>query len=197
MRKLGIGLLGLFSTLFGLSCTGPISHPPEIKVAVGEVVNAVTDAIRDTKKQIGGVTTVLSLDTVTLTLATSTEIETSGEFKVFVVGGGSYTETRTQEITLELAQPSEIGVEKVAPKKEIYAALVNALLGAAKASEEANKAGGNTLQTSALTAEIGFTIKKSTKVGVDFEIGIVGISAGVERTTEVANKIAISFKKKK
>jgi hypothetical protein len=167
-------------------------------VDVSKVVTVVKRALEDAQKKIHDEGNELPpLESVTLTLQT-TSVTTDGiTFKIYVIGVGTTAEiTNTEQLTLKLTPPPPDVEHPIGASGDLYQNLVDTIVAAAKASHQASSAAAPTLLIDSVGAQVAFGIKetKTGNLGIDIK-PIISIGPSGSLAQQASNKIDLSFKK--
>jgi len=167
-------------------------------IPVADLVNVVSQAIKDTQVTIAKTPALPPLEAVTLTLQTVRSDTSGGTIKVIVAGGGRTAEQgRTEALTVKLTPPEPDAAGSVSGSDVIYTALKDAILKVARAAGDAEGGTLGVLQMSSIGTELAFTLKTTTDGNVGFTIEPLDISAKRSIADQAVHKIAVSFARKK
>jgi hypothetical protein len=164
-------------------------------VLVSELLTLIQRGINAARPEIDRMGNVPPLDSVTLQLQTETQEGASAGINLwFVKIGGGKTNTASTQMTLIL-KPATSGRSAVSavPLDET---IKNTLIAAAKGVHDAQAgATGVPLLLDSLSADFGFTVKKSGSGGIEFKLVPIGGSATVDVAKTDVHKITVKFAK--
>lgn len=169
----------------------------DVSILVSELLTLIQRGINKARPEIAKLGNVPPLDSVTLQLQTETEESGSAGINLWFVkiGGGRKNTASTQMTLLLKPATSERGPVAAKPLDET---IKNALIAAAKGVHDAQVgADAVPLLLDSLTAEFGFTVKKTGTGGVEFKLVPIGGSASVDLAKTDVHKITVKFAKAK
>jgi hypothetical protein len=162
-------------------------------VAIQSVLTEVRDALVRVQKTLKG-KKYPPLAAITLTLQTVTSKEGGFQFKLWVITiGGKWEKEKSQEVVIQLTPPSHLDPSQVATQS-LTSALESAIVSAAEGAQDAGSQ-EFPLNFSGLSANIGFTVKKTGNAGASIEISPVTVDFSGSLSKTAVHSLKVVFGK--
>jgi len=202
MRERGLSWLLIVVAILVSGCHTSMPYGADqrkpVLIPVVDLVNVVSQAIRDTQVAIAKKPALPPLEAVTLSLQTVRSDTSGGTIKVIVGGGGRTAEQgRTETVTIKLTPPDPDAAGSVSGSDVIYKALKDAILKVAEAAGDAERGTLGVLQMSSIGTELSLTLKTTSDGTVGFTIEPLDLSAKWSVADQAVHKVAVSFARKK
>jgi hypothetical protein len=193
-------------TFMRLPCTVPVilallcgcksTGPPSAQVApLDSVLTEVQGGLQKAQDLLDH-SKLPKLKSVQLTLHTQVEKDATGKITIYVISfGGGPSVSSSQDLVLTLTPPEPKPIRAVAGALPTVADSIVELI--TKAAEVVDRAetGTPSLQAKSLTLELAFTVTRSVKGGLQFNLGMVSADVGGSIKDASQQRITITFER--
>jgi hypothetical protein len=174
-----------------LAGTAPDQQVVEIHAVLTEVRDALVRVQKKLREKVG---TYPALATITLTLQTVITKDKEAQFKLWVISLGSTVEKEnTQEMVIQLTPPSHLD-PSAAGTTSLTEALEHTIVSAVDGARDAGSP-EFPLNFTGLSASIGFTVKKTGKVGGSIQVSPITAELSGSLAKTVVQNIKVVFGK--
>jgi|GEM_PF-1114189 len=164
-----------------------------VVLELSSVVDLINRSITQASKELSKTETKLKIKEAAITLETVYDLSGGGEFKLFAKASKKWELEKTTSITFSYSSEEKSNSKSGTSSPMAFEQnLTNAIISAAKQWKQSTGTITELIKDN-FNVEVSFMVKKSTGIGVEFEVWGVGADLSVDNENSATHKVSLTF----